>query len=60
VTESTAHLETLVTLADRDIDAGSDIAPPIHQTATFAGRLRAVQWPEQRHGSVRRGGRVGS
>jgi cystathionine beta-lyase/cystathionine gamma-synthase len=36
VTESTAHLETLVTLADRDIDADSDIAPPIHQTATFA------------------------
>lgn len=36
MTRSTARLETLVTLADREIDADSDIAPPIHQTATFA------------------------
>jgi methionine-gamma-lyase len=36
MTKSTARLETLVTLADREIDADSDIAPPIHQTATFA------------------------
>jgi cystathionine beta-lyase/cystathionine gamma-synthase len=36
MTKLTARLETLVALADRDIDADSDIAPPIHQTATFA------------------------
>ena len=36
MTKSTTRLETLVALADREIDADSDIAPPIHQTATFA------------------------
>jgi cystathionine beta-lyase/cystathionine gamma-synthase len=33
---STPHIDTLVALADRDIDTDPDIAPPIHQTATFA------------------------
>lgn len=32
----TVHPDTLVALADRGIDADSDVAPPIHQTATFA------------------------
>lgn len=35
MTDSTIRLDTLVALADRGIDADSDIAPPIHQTATF-------------------------
>jgi cystathionine beta-lyase/cystathionine gamma-synthase len=30
-----SHLETLVAHADRGIDAVSDVAPPIHQTAPF-------------------------
>lgn len=36
MTHSKIHPDTLVAVADRDIDADSDIAPPIHQTATFA------------------------
>ncbi|MFO1467441.1 MAG: aminotransferase class I/II-fold pyridoxal phosphate-dependent enzyme [Steroidobacteraceae bacterium] len=30
------HPETLVSLADRGIDTDADVAPPIHQSATFA------------------------
>lgn len=30
------HTDTLVALADRDIDDAADVAPPLHQTATFA------------------------
>jgi len=29
------HVESLVALADRGIDADADVAPPLHQTATF-------------------------
>jgi cystathionine beta-lyase/cystathionine gamma-synthase len=34
-TLSPAHVETLVAHADRGIDAVSDVAPPMHQTAPF-------------------------
>lgn len=35
------HPDTLVALADHGIDTDSDVAPPIHQTATFAAESDA-------------------
>ena len=34
-TRISTHRETLVAHADRGIDQGVDVAPPIHQTAPF-------------------------